>query len=86
METKQAAIVALATDIMTGISETQTQKRVVKLSAKALAAKLDTLKANRKAKLNQAASVRKSMQTSMQNNDKVQVENALKELIEAGAD
>lgn len=42
--------------------EAQTEKRVVKLSFKALSDKLDMLHAVRKAKLNKANNIRKSLQ------------------------
>lgn len=50
---------------LTGGVETQTQKWVVKLTTKALAVKLDKLQMDRKAKLNQAVVIGKSMQGLM---------------------
>lgn len=60
--------------------ETQTQKRVVKLTAKALANELDRLQSGRKAKLNNTAIIRKSIQGLMLKHDKTKVQDALEEL------
>lgn len=62
--------------------EVQTEKRVVKLSYKALADKLDKLQAGRKAKLNKADNIRKSLQEFIKKGDVSQVQSALKELID----
>lgn len=62
--------------------EVQTEKRVVKLSFKALADKLDKLQAVRRAKLNKANNIRKSLQGFIQKGDKLQVQSALEELVE----
>ena len=59
---------------MTAVVEIQTQKQVVKLTAKALAEKLDTLQTDRKAKLNKATFIRKSMRNYMVKNEKTKVE------------
>lgn len=64
------------------IVEIQTEKHVVKLSFKALADKLDKLQACRKAKLNKANNIRKTLQGSIQKGDKLQVQSALEELTE----
>ncbi|KAK0152604.1 hypothetical protein N1851_005873 [Merluccius polli] len=61
--------------------EPQTQKRVIKLTAKALAEKLDRLQTIRKARLNKATTIRKTIQGYMSNGEKTQVQNALGELI-----
>lgn len=60
----------------------ETQKRVVKLTAKALADKIETLQSDRKAKLNRASVKRKSIQCFISQGDKTQVLNVLEELIE----
>lgn len=62
--------------------EVQTEKRVVTLSFKALSNKLEKLQAGRKAKLNKADNIIKSLQGYMQIGNKVLVQSALKELIE----
>ena len=62
--------------------ETQTQNRVVKLTAKALANELDRLQSGRKAKLNQAAIIRTSIQGLMLKHDKTKVQGAVEELFE----
>lgn len=62
--------------------EIQTQKRVVKLTAKALANEIDRLQAGKKAKLNKAANIRKSIEGFMLKHDKTKVKNALEELFE----
>ena len=59
---------------MTAVVEIQTQKQVVKLTAKALAEKLDKLQTDRKAKLNKATFIRKSMRNYMVKNEKTKVE------------
>ena len=69
------------TDV-TAVVETPTQKRVVKLTAKALAEKLDKLQTDRKAKLNKANFIRKSIRNYMVKNERTQVENDLNELID----
>lgn len=84
-ETLQTA--AAPTDVASGgVPKTQTQKRVVKLTPRGYALKLETLQADRKSKLNKASLIRKSMHTSMVNSDKMQVENALKSLTEVCID
>lgn len=62
--------------------EIQSQKRVVKLTEKALANEYDRLQSSRKSKLNKAASIRESIRSLMVKHDKTQVRGALKELIE----
>ena len=62
--------------------ETQTQKRVVKRTAKALANEVDRLQSGRKAKLNKTAIIRKSIQDLMLKHDKTKVQDALEELFE----
>lgn len=57
------------------------QKRVVKLTAKALAEKLERLQASRKAKLNKAGNLREKMQVLMQTNEKVTVQCVSKNLL-----
>ena len=69
------------TDV-TAVVETPTQKRVVKLTAKALAEKLDKLQTDRKAKLNKANFIRKSIRNYMVKNERTQVDNDLNELID----
>ena len=59
---------------MTAVVEIQTQKQVVKLTAKALAEKLDKVQTDRKAKLNKATFIRKSMRNYMVKNEKTKVE------------
>ncbi|XP_037620552.1 uncharacterized protein LOC119485230 [Sebastes umbrosus] len=65
----------------TGGVETPAEKRVVKLTVKALADKLEKLQDSRRAKLNKVTNIRKSMQSLMLMGDKEQVQNALEELI-----
>ena len=59
------------TDVQTasGSKTDVTQKRVVKLTAKALAEKLDKLQTDRKAKLNKANVIRKSIRNYMVKNE-----------------
>ncbi len=64
--------------------ETQTQKRVVKLTAKALANEFDRLQSSRRVKFNKAANIRKSIQYLMLKHDKTGVQDALEELIVCG--
>lgn len=62
--------------------ETQTQRRVVKLTAKALANELERLQTVRNKKLNKAANIRKTIKGLMLKRDKIQVQRALEQLIE----
>lgn len=62
--------------------ETQTQKRVIKLTAKALAEKLDRLQNGRKAKLNKASTQRNVIQNLMSKGEKTKVQYALDDLME----
>lgn len=62
--------------------ETQTQKRVVKLTAKALSDKSDRLQTGRTAKFNKENNIRKSLQGFIQKGVKIHVYQALEELIE----
>lgn len=63
---------------MTNVGESQ--KRVIKLTDKALAEEIDKLQNTRKAKLNKAGNLRNEMDVLMCNDDKTQVLNALDEL------
>ncbi|CAL8391584.1 unnamed protein product [Arctogadus glacialis] len=65
---------------VTGGAETLPLKRVVKLTAKALVGKLDSLQKERKNKLNTAGVIRKTIQCLMVNNDETEVKNALDKL------
>lgn len=65
-------------DVTTG---TQTQKRVVKLTTKVLAEKLDRLQNGRKAKLNKASTMRNQMQGLMPKCDKTKVKVRLMNLL-----
>ena len=67
---------------VTGRVETQTQKRVIQLTAKALGVKIDKLQTVRKAKLNKADNIRKSMQGLILKGNKINVQSALDELME----
>lgn len=58
----------------------ESQKRVIKLTDKALAEEIDKLQNTRKAKLNKAGNLRNEMDVLMCNDDKTQVLNALDEL------
>lgn len=60
----------------------ETQQRVVKLTANALANKLETLQNGRKVKLNKATAIRKSIQYLLSGDHKTQVSNVLGGLIE----
>lgn len=71
-----------ASKTVTSGVETLSQKRVVKLTEKALAYEYDRLQSSRKSKLNKAASIRESIQSLMVKHDKTKVRGALKELIE----
>ncbi len=62
--------------------EAQSSKRVVKLSVKALAARLERLQNGRKAKLNKAGNVKKTIQGLMQSGKHADVQNALDGYIE----
>lgn len=64
----------------------QTQRRVVKPTAKALADKLDRLQNGRKNKLNKASAIKRSMHGLMSKGDKTEVQNALDEFIEVCED
>ena len=65
------------------VAECETQsKLVVKLSAKALADRLDRLQNGRKSKLNKASNLRKTIQGLMQNGKNSEVQNALDGYIE----
>lgn len=63
-------------------AELQTGKRMIKMTVKALAAKCDKFQADRKGKLNRAASIRDTIKGFMVANDKFQVQNALAELVQ----
>ena len=75
-----AELAARKASSVTGGGEMQTGKRVVKLTVKALAAKLESLQNERKSKLNKASVIRKTIKDLMMNNDKTEVQNALDEL------
>ncbi len=83
METGDAKtkLAARKASSVTGGGEIQTGKRVVKLTTKALAAKLESLQNDRKSKLNKASVIRKTIKDLMLRNDKIEVQNALDELI-----
>lgn len=66
---------------ITGSAEILTGKQVVKLTAKALAGKVEGLQNERKFKLNKARTMRKTMQCFMSNDDKMGLQNALDELV-----
>ena len=78
---KTAETVNKASRVASGV-EAQTQKRVVKLTTKALANEIDRLQSGRKAKFSKAASIRKSIQGLMLQHDKTKVQNALEDLNE----
>lgn len=67
--------------VMSGV-DPQSGKRVIKLSAKAIANILDRLQSDRKAKFNKAANIRKSIRGSMEKYDETQVQKGLEELTE----
>lgn len=69
-------LIAKKASRMTGGGETQTEKWVVKLTAKMLGGKLESLQNERKSKLNKASVVRKTMQSLMLNDDKMEEQNA----------
>ncbi|XP_030596228.1 uncharacterized protein LOC115787620 [Archocentrus centrarchus] len=69
-------------DSVASCSGTQTGKRVVKLSAKAVADRLDRLQAGRKAKLNKASNLRKTVQGLMQSGMFLEVQRSLDGLID----
>lgn len=80
--TKGSAVSAVKANSVVSNVEVQTEKRVVKLSYKALADKVDKFQAARKVHLNKADSLRKSLQECIKKGDKLQVQYALKEFIE----
>ena len=69
-------------DSVASCSDTQTSKRVVKLSAKAVADRLDRLQNGRKIKLNKASNLRKTIQGLMQNGKLSEVQKSLDGFIE----
>lgn len=78
-----SAVSAPAVGKQDTVVECETQsKRVVKLSAKALADRLDRLQSGRKSKLNKASNLRKTIQGLMQNGNSSEVQNALDGFIE----
>ena len=69
-------------DTVAGGSDTRTSQRVVKLSVKGLADKIDRLQSGRKAKLNKASALKKMIQGFMQSFKMSEVQNSLLGFIE----